>query len=128
MSKLEIPADVADKVFGMLTPKARPFGVFIFHREPMITDPDFTVKIKKEALTSDEWLQLEETSHSYGLTLSDGIGGEFAQRYLSSARVLDDYVHAALSMEFNFRTEADRQRWQDRESFEMYRPAVRAIV
>lgn len=126
MSKLELPADVADKVFGMLKPKARPFGVFIFHREPRTTD--FTIKIKKEALTSDEMLQLEETSNSYGLTISDGIGGEFAQRYLIKADGLDDYVHAALSMEFNFRTEADRRRWQDRESFEMYRAAVRAIV
>jgi len=128
MSKLELPADVADKVFGMLKPKARPFGVFIFHRDPTTTDGDFTVKIKREALTSDEWLQLQETSYSYGLTLSGGIGGEFAQRFLRRACGLDDYVHAALCMEFNFRTEADRQRWQDRESFEMYRPAVRAIV
>ena len=128
MSKLELPADVADKVVGMLKPKARPFGVFIFHREPRTTDCDFLIRIKKEALTSDEMLQLEETSSSYGLTVSDGIGGEFAQRYLRNASRLDDYVHAALSMEFNFRTEADRQRWQDRESFEMYRAAVRAIV
>jgi hypothetical protein len=128
MSKLELPADVADKVFGMLKPKARPFGVFIFHREPRTTDCDFTIKIKAEALTSDEMLQLEETSYNYGVTISDGIGGRFAQRYLRNACGLDDYVHSALSMEFNFRTEVDRQRWQDRESFEMYRAAVRAIV
>lgn len=122
MSKLELPADVADKVVGMLKPKARPFGVFIFHRGPSTTDCNFSIKIKAEALTSDEMLQLEH------LMVSTGIGGKFAHDYLPKAGRLDDYVHAALSMEFNFRTEADRQRWQNRESFEMYRPAVRAIV
>lgn len=122
MSKLELPADVADKVVGMLKPKARPFGVFIFHREPRTTDCNFTIKIKAEALTSDEMLQLEH------LNVFNDIGGKFASHFLRNAGIVDDYVHAALSMEFNFRTEADRQRWQNRESFEMYRPAVRAIV
>ena len=122
MSKLELPADVADKVVGMLKPKARPFGVFIFQRGSSTTDCNFSIKIKAEALTSDEMLQLEH------LTVSTHIGGKFASDYLRSDGRLDSYVHAALSMEFNFRTEADRQRWQNRESFEMYRPAVRAIV
>jgi hypothetical protein len=118
MSKLEPPVDVAVKVLGVLKPEARPFGVFLFHR---VDDAYFFVKIKKESLTSNE---IE------GLCFPDStfIGGEFCFKRLNDMNSVTDYVHAALSMEFNFRTEADRQRWQNKESFEMYRAAVRVIV
>jgi hypothetical protein len=125
MSKHELPADVTDKVLGM--PKARPFGVFIFQRTSSTTDDAvFNVKIMEKSLTS---VEIE------GLLFPDPacspfIRGKFCYRYrqLNDMNLLDDYVYAALSIEFNFRTEADRQRWQNKESFEMYRAHGSAIV
>ena len=123
MSTLQLPEDVAHKIVGMLKPKARPFAVMIFHS--LGNQKQFFVKIKSESLSADE-------KEAFGLnkkfSISERPGGEFAMETLGTEHILDDWVHGALSLEFVFRTEADRERWQKRESFEMYRAAVREIA
>ena len=54
--------------------------------------------------------------------------GDFVFNFISDMNRLDDLVHMALSMEFVFQTEAARKRWQKRESFEMTRASVRAVM
>ena len=123
MSTLEFPPDVANKIVGMLKPKERPFAVMIFHSYGKHIE-QFNVKIKSESLSlaEKEALELNKPKSFHARK-----GGNFSDATAFNSNHLDDWVHAALSMEFVFRTEADRARWQNRESFEMYRDAVRWI-
>jgi hypothetical protein len=123
MSTLEFPPDVANKIVGMLKPKERPFAVMIFSSLGN-KDNQYDVKIKCESLSLDEIqaLGLDKCRPSKACR-----GGDFYNEFARSPWFMDEWVHAALSMEFVFRTEADRARWQNRESFEMYRDAVRWI-
>ena len=120
MSTLELPSDVANKILKMLKPKSRPFAVLIFEG---CDGDDYVVKVREGVLTRQE-------EESFKL---DGAGpsshGDYVQGIIENGRnYLDDLVHLAFSLEFYFRADADRERWQKRESFEMIRDAVLEIA
>lgn len=123
MSTLEFPPDIANKIVGMLKPKERPFAVMIFQSLGNSAG-QYDVKIKSDSLSlaEKEALGFDKRLPSKACT-----GIDFYDVFVRTPHFMDEWVHTALSMEFVFRTEADRARWQKRESFEMYRAAVRWI-
>lgn len=124
MSTLEFPPDIANKIVGMLKPKERPFAVMIFHSLGNSAG-QYEVKIKSDSLSLAEKEALRFDKHLLSKACT---GIYFYKVFATTPHLMDEWVHAALSMEFVFRTEADRARWQKRESFEMYRAAVRWIA
>ena len=115
MSTLELPADVAHKVMGMLKPKARPYAVLMVvkHGDAMI---------KKGSITPEEEAFLFDTK-------SGDYRCDYDDKYIIYTRLNTDYLgYNALSLEFRFLNEEARTRWQKGEPFEMYRDAVYGIA
>jgi len=109
MSTLELPADVAHKVMGMLKPKARPYAV-------LLVTNNHPAKIKKGSVTHEEIEFLFPDHNSFG-------------DYITCWHpCMKDLGYRALSLEFRFLNEEARTRWQKGEPYEMYRDAVYGIA
>ena len=111
---LELPADVAHAVLGMLSPTERPMAVLCVSRINVATRRVIG-RLRAGSVTDEERALLQ-------LTQADGGFWGTVALYC----VLD-LVHMALALGFVFRGEADRARWQAGEAFELYRDAVRAL-
>lgn len=110
---MELPADVAHQVLAMLKPQARPFAILVFEDR----HGDTNIRIKAGSIT-------EEERNVLGLTDEPFMDVEWWARYTTYVGVVRDTVYAAMALEFEFATEADRARWERREGFEMRRKAV----
>jgi hypothetical protein len=119
MSKLELPADVANKVVGMLKVKKLPKVMLIFECE---TYGSF-VKILEGSLNPDECKSMKISRQTFS---HYGPGYEFGT--IENQQALDDLVYFAMSNGFEFQCEADRERWRNHKNFEMYRVAVREFA
>ena len=103
--QLELPADVADKIVGMLKVKARPYAVLMVLNERKS-------KIKRDSITREETKFLYEGTH------------DFEDQYTVGCMNPKLLGYNALALEFRFLNEEARTRWQNGEPFEMYRDAV----
>lgn len=112
---MELPADVGYQVLAMLKPQIRPFAILVFEDR----HGDTNIRIKAGSIT-------EEERNVLGLTDDEPFTGdvEWWARYTTYVGVVRDTVYAAMALEFEFATEADRARWERREGFEMRRKAV----
>ncbi len=113
-SKLELPGDVANKIFGMLKPKARPACVLCFRGN--------TITFKQGSLSKEEIADIVLRNGSYTRDEDSPL-----QQIIVRCGFLFQ-VQAALFLDFRFQDEASRARWQKGESFEMYRDAVHGIA
>ncbi len=111
---LELPADVAQTIVGMLTPTERPLAVLCVSRVDTASRRMFG-RLRAGSVTDGERALLK--------LINDG-DGFWSTAYLHLTK---DLVHMALALGFGFRGEADRARWQASEDFELYRDAVRAL-
>jgi hypothetical protein len=128
MPKLELPADVARQVVGMLRVTAQPRAVLFFDYRVATTvdvqageeEDCMFFKVVKGLLSEAEGrlLKFEDTVSEFG---------ELQISYVDDD-TLDDFICVALSIGFEFRSSLDRMRWKKREPFELYREAVRGVA
>lgn len=116
---MELPPDVAHTVLSMLKPQARPFAILIFE---YLMEDNVNIRVRAGSITESERNALLLTGNQTIL------GMEWWARYTESQTFTSDTVYAAMALEFEFATEADRARWDRRVSFEMRRPAVHRIA
>jgi hypothetical protein len=115
--RLELPADVAHTIVGMLSPTERPLAVLCVSRVDSRFGRMFA-RLRAGSVTDGERALLKLTN--------DGDGDGFWNTpYMHTST--KDLVHMALALGFVFHGEADRARWQAGEDFELYRDPVRAL-
>ena len=115
---MELPADVAHQVLAMLKPQARAFAILVF--EDLCGD-NTNIRVKAGSITEDE-------RNVLGLTDDQSMMGvEWWARCADSRVLIIDTVYTAMALEFEFATEADRDRWDRGVPFEMRRKAVYAF-
>lgn len=116
---MELPSDVAHTVMSMLKPQARPFAILIFE---YLMEDTVNIRVRAGSITESERNALLLTGTQCIL------GMQWWARHADSQSFTSDTVYAAMALEFEFATEADRARWDRRVSFEMRRPAVHRIA
>lgn len=120
MAKLELPPEIAKEILQMLKVEARPLGVLIVES---CVGSSVHARISEEGITQAERSLLrfrEIKTHGSMRWYFRESGGQPGD--------VDELVYSALSLGFAFRGEPDRARWKNRQSFEMYRDAVRELV
>ena len=121
MSTLELPLEIAEKVVGMVKVKGRPFGVLIV--EDCRVGDFVKARIHEEAVS-----QAERVALRFRDIKQIGVMRWWIRNSSAEHGGVEELVYAALSLGFAFRGEADRDRWKQRQPFEMYRDAVRELV
>lgn len=101
MAKLELPADVADKVVGMLKPRFRPEAVLIFkYGEHHIAYCERNILMKAGALSEEELSFL--VGQKPIITIDDTTTPEFAGKMRGRDYILKKEEKGILELDLNY--------------------------